>query len=269
VGEPPERPDTSICPIQAFARYKHLKEVRHMSPRKLGFVDVGARGGTSSQIEAYCDRLLRVLIEPEENEFIRLKALSAVDSSFKVVGTALGHIDGTITLFETVNPTCSSALQVNHDFVDHYAIHVHFAMKAQTPVQCARYDTLFNTTDLPIPHIIKIDVQGFEYQVLQGFGELLQQCLAIELETHFYKLYRDQKMIGDLVDLLQPYDFVLRKVSNSRSPTLNGDPHFEGDLIEVDATFTKNKQWLRNRSEHTKSDFAVACGVVGVPPYSE
>ena len=69
----------------------------------------------------------------------------------------------------------------------------------------------FTTRKSPAPDAIKIDVQGFEFQVLQGFGSLLQHCLGIELEAHFYPIYRGQKLLHDIVSMLSDYGLVLRK----------------------------------------------------------
>lgn len=235
--------------------------------RRLGFVDVGARDGTSSSIEAFHDRLVRTLIEPEQVEARRLREACHGDPSVVVVDRALGHVDGQIRFYETMTATCSSVLKVNESFIEQYAVRHHFAHKSSGVVECSRFDTLFNAGGLPTPDIIKIDVQGFEYQVLLGFGALLQNCLAIELETHFYKLYEDQRTIGDLVSFLESFGFTLRRLSNNRSPDLNGDPTFEGDLVEVDATFTKGKRWFATASNQVREDFALACSVVGVPSY--
>lgn len=236
-----------------------------MHARKLGYVDIGARGGASAEFARLRDRFDLVLVEPEPAEFQRLQRDSAAGT--RVIGAALGHIDAMIDFHETVNPNCSSALQVNQDFLANYGIRPHFTPKSRTTMACRRYDTLFAAGGLPLPHAVKVDVQGFEFQVLSGFGALLHQCLSIQAETHFYPLYRDQRIFGDLVAFLADFGFVLRRLGNPRSPELNGDPHFEGDLVEVDAVFTKSKHWLTTQPDHARADFAIACEVFGVPAY--
>lgn len=78
--------------------------------------------------------------------------------------------------------------------------------------------------------------------MLQGFGELLQTCLGIELETHVYPIYQGQKLLHHLIAFLSDYGFVLRKLT----PLLNmGAPDrpvlsLDGDFVEFDAWFTKN-----------------------------
>jgi FkbM family methyltransferase len=231
---------------------------------KLGFVDVGARGGMSSHLDKFADVLMPVLCEPEAVEYKRLVELSDGGSLYKVIGKPLAHIDGQLTLHETVNPFCSSILKANTSYLAQYDIAKHFALDRSVSVECARYDSLYRSQELPLPSIIKIDVQGFEYQVLQGFGGLLNHCLALQVEAHFYPLYEGQKLLHDLVDLVSGYGLVLRRLFNGRSPALNGDRHFDGDLVEVDAVFTKSRQWAQSQPVETRNRLNLACEIIGV-----
>jgi FkbM family methyltransferase len=240
-----------------------------MDDSKIGFIDVGARGGTNPNIAPFHNQLHRVLVEPDVIEAEHLREKSAGGTAYSVIGNALGNADGEMELHVTTNPACSSALSVNHEVMDDYSIvREHFQLDKTVTISCARFDTLFDAGGLPSPHAVKIDVQGFEYQVLEGFGRHLNDCLAIELETHFYQIYHDQRTIGELVRFLASYDFVLRGLSNSRSPSLRGDRHFDGDLVEVDAFFTKKRKWLLSRKHSVRSQFRLACAVLNIELYS-
>ncbi len=207
------------------------------------------------------------LVEPEAAEAERLRSLSDNGKNYRVIGTALAHRDGEFAFQETVNPFCSSMLPVNHEVIDQYENLIeHFAFKGATPLICNRYDTLYYREQLPLPHILKIDVQGFEHQVLQGFGGLLQHTLGITLEAHFYPIYKEQKLLSDIIEYLQGYDLVLRKIGNDRSPDLNGDHHFQMDLVEVDAVFTKSRAWAARQDEKTRANLNFACELLNVVP---
>ena len=135
----------------------------------------------------------------------------------------------------------------------------HFEVVDRCNVECTRYDLLFSEGRVPKPDAIKIDSQGYEYEILQGFGGLLQGCLGIELEAHFYKLYREQKLLHKLIELLDSYDLVLRR--------LNPVPHFGGDLVEVDAYFTKRRQSVMNLSAIQRSKFDLLTDIWELPKY--
>jgi FkbM family methyltransferase len=234
---------------------------------KLGLIDIGARGGALAKFAPHLANLDLVLVEPEPAEAARLLAESDDGRKYRVLDVALGPVDSTASFFETDNPYCSSVLLPNQAFLSDYDIAKHFQPKVTTHIPMARYDTLFRTRDLPIPHVIKADVQGYEHQVLQGFGDLLAPCLAIEIETHFYQLYQHQSLIGDLVSYLAGYGFMLRRISNPRSPDLNGDYHFNGDLMEVDAVFTKSRSFMLNLTAEDRALHDLACAVLNVGPY--
>lgn len=233
---------------------------------RIGFVDVGARGGVSTTAARYRDQIHMVLVEPEATEAERLNA--EMGGEFvSVVASALGHVDGAIDLFVAQNPQCTSALPLNDGYIDRYTIAKHFKTKQRESIHCSRYDTLYRAGSLPLPHAVKIDVQGFEYQVLQGFGGLLHDCLAIQLEAHFYEIYKGQRLVGDLVRFLSDFDMNLRSIRNVRSPNLQGDVNFDEDLVEVDLYFSKSKRWIANRNDEAKAEFDLACQILKIPPY--
>ena len=242
---------------------------RKSPPGKLGYIDVGARGGLAPNLRQFMSCLNVVLVEPDEAEAVRLTRESVNGSLYTVIQSALGHSDGCIDFYVAENPTCSSALPVAASFLQHYGIGHHFKTKMVKSVKCARYDTLYETGDLPVPHIIKADVQGYEYEVLLWFGRHLQDCMFIEIETHFCEIYSGQRLIGDIVQFLSTFGFVLRSISQPRSPSLRGDPHFDGDLVEVDAVFSKNRKWLASQSTCEQERFKIACDIMGVEPYVE
>ncbi|MEH3148367.1 MAG: FkbM family methyltransferase [Methylobacterium frigidaeris] len=235
--------------------------------KRLGFIDVGARGGVSPLAAQHSDRLIQVLVEPEASEAERLHSLSDDGRRYRVIGSGLAHVDAELHFQETVNPFCSSILKVNHDVLDQYENLVeHFAFRTSTPVSCSRYDTLYFRDNLPLPHILKIDVQGFEHQVLQGFGGLLQHTLGIVLETHLYPIYQDQKLFGDIIEYLYGYDLVLRRITNDRNADLNGDHQFQRDLVEIDAVFTKTRSWSAKQDQTVRDDLNFVCSLLGVVP---
>ena len=236
---------------------------------KLGYIDVGARGGSASRLAPFMSRLSIVLVEPDDLEADRLRQDSLNGSLYTVIQSALGHSDGDIDLYIAKNPTCTSALPVAQSFLRKYGIGHHFETKSVEQVKSARYDTLYDKGGLPVPHIIKADVQGYEYEVLQGFGRHLHDCMIIEVEAHFYEIYASQRLFGEIVHFLSTFDFVLRSISQPRSPSLKGDPHFGGDLIEIDAIFSKNRKWFSSRSLPERQNFEFACEVMDIDPYAE
>ena len=118
---------------------------------------------------------------------------------------------------------------------------------------------LYEKGIVPAPDVIKLDVQGCEYEVLLGFGALLQNCLGIELEAHFFPLYRGQHLLHEVISLLSTYGFVLRKLDQNKLG------NFDGDLVEVDAFFTKSRSIvnLYNQEQNQKFNLLTKVWEIG------
>lgn len=222
----------------------------------LCLIDIGGSGGLQGKWVPHADRLLPVFVEPnpQQAELIRQTSRDSI-----VIDVGLSHRDETRRLFITRNPYCVSVLRPNQSLLARYAIRPHFEVLEELDVVCARYDTLFAQGRVPLPDAIKIDIQGFEYEVLAGFGGLLENCLGIELETHFYQLYEGQKLLSDIVRQLQDYGFVLRRI--------HPVGHFEGDLVEVDAFFTKSRSFAAAMPDEQRWKFDLLRDVWNLAEY--
>jgi FkbM family methyltransferase len=204
---------------------------------RLCLVDVGAMGGVQPKWRPHLDRITPVLFEPNPDEAAKLRAQHP---HMVVVEAALGNIVGRRNLIITENPTCISLRLPNQEFLADYGIRPHVRVIGAREVTCTRYDVLHQAGAAPAPDAIKLDVQGCEFEVLLGFGALLQNCVGIELETHLYPVYREQKLLHDIIALLRDYGFVLRKLDQNKMD------NFDGDLVEVDAFFTKQRKVVRS-----------------------
>jgi FkbM family methyltransferase len=72
-------------------------------------------------------------------------------------------------------------------------------------------DTMKNLIDkhnieLPID-LVKIDVEGCSYEVLEGFGEYLQQVKMIHVEVEEYQIWEEQKLASDVSTILTDNGF--------------------------------------------------------------
>lgn len=194
------------------------------------FVDVGGLGGLGPEWAGRADRIRPVMFEPNVEEAERLRPRIEGELNGAVVAGALGSSDAHHILNLTASAGCSSLLTPNDAVLRDYSIRVAFEVRRRAIVECTRYDALFAKGAVPEPDIVKIDVQGFEYDVLQGFGDLLGGVVAIEIEAHFQPLYIGQKLLHDYVELLGRHGLRLRK--------LQPVDHFDGYVVEVNAWFT-------------------------------
>lgn len=59
--------------------------------------------------------------------------------------------------------------------------------------------------------IVKIDVEGLTYEVLEGFGDTLKDIIAIHLESEAYPIWEKQKTTNDIFQLLSDQFVCLTK----------------------------------------------------------
>ncbi|MBZ9848227.1 FkbM family methyltransferase [Mesorhizobium sp. CA14] len=219
------------------------------SEDRITLVDVGGQGGLQTKWMLRADRITPILFEPIASEAAAVRRTLCRIPGARVVEKALTNASGKQTLYIAAASGCSSLREPNFDILQHYSIGWIFRTIGTQEVECTRYDELARTIGLPPPDVIKIDVQGLEYEVLTGFGDLLGECLAIELETHIVPIYRGQKLVGDLVALLWDWGFSLRQIKQV--------PNFDGDAIEFDALFSKRRDKLGSLSKLAERKLAI------------
>jgi FkbM family methyltransferase len=220
---------------------------------RLRLVDVGGAGGLQPKWRKVAGRIFPVMFEPNPAEAAKLRdILSQTVADSLVLETGLSNVTGPQTLNITRYFGCTSLRSPDQELLSGYRIRRLFDVRAKAEVACTRYDLLHSRGEVPAPDAIKIDVQGYEYEVLQGFGGLLQDCIGIELETHVYPIYRNQKLLHHLIAYLADFGFVLR--------ALKPVPHFDGDVVELDAWFTKSIQHWRTFDATRLDKFRLLCG---------
>lgn len=224
---------------------------------RLCLVDVGSSGGLEPKWHPYAAHLDYVMFEPNPAAAADLRARP---DRPQVIEAALSSATETRTLFVTANPLCISLHRPNIEMVAAYEHQEHFDIVREIPVSCVRYDKLFDDGTVPKPDVIKIDTQGHEYEVLAGFGRLLEHCLGIELESHLYALYDGQKLLGDIIHYLGVFGFVLRRLEPANS--------FNGDFVEAQAYFTPSRQRVRALDRSAQSKMNLINQIWQLPGYS-
>jgi len=208
---------------------------------KLVVVDVGAAGGLQQPWAGVEEHVVAVMFEPNPVMAAELRQQKTKFSEVIVIESGLSDHVGQETLHITMSEGCCSLLTPNDDFLGIYTVAPAFRIRHDVPVAVTTYQTLYRAGRVPKPDLVKIDVQGLEYEVLTGFGDLLDACMAVQLEAHVYPIYRGQKLLGELVALLAERGLVLRKLVPVN--------HFDGDAVEFDAWFSLRHDRLAGLDE--------------------
>ncbi len=223
--------------------YSAIAPINLVTP--LVLVDIGAAGGLQPKWQKHRRKTRSVLFEPNPAEAARLRA--APDTI--VIENGLSAEPGVHTLNIAHWFGCSSMLDPDPDTLAGYKIAPLYAAEQQVSIDCKRYDQLYREGKVPVPDAIKVDVEGYEHQVLSGFGDLLHQVLGIEAEAWFYPVFKGQKLLHDLVALLAAYDLRLRRLEKV--------PGFEGDMVCVNSFFTRGKARQPDLTPEQQPKFAL------------
>jgi hypothetical protein len=200
-----------------------LNSVPQLDSDTLVYVDIGGAGGFKYTWPSY-PTVQRILFEPNSKSM-------PYDENGYYMYEGLGDKETEAILWQTRSMGCCSVLKPNFKFLQNYTVRPAFEIIGCHQITLTTYSTLYQQNRVPIPDVLKIDTQGFEYEILKGFGELLHHVVAIELETHLYEVYENQKLFHNIARYLSDFGLVCKSLKPLH--------HWDGHLVEFDAVFTK------------------------------
>jgi FkbM family methyltransferase len=229
--------------------FNFLATKESRAANRLTLVDIGAAGGLQPKWLRHRHRVRPVMFEPNPQEAERLRRSSPLFPNALVMEYGLAASAGAYTLNVAHWPGCTSLLSADPVVLAGYKIAPLYETVKQVRVECVRFDELHDAGSVPTPDVIKVDVEGYEHQVLSGFGDLLHGVLGIEAEAWLYPVFKGQKLLHDLVALLAPFHMFLRRIEPVEG--------FEGDMVCVNAYFTRGKAGQPDLTTEQKPKFAL------------
>ncbi|WP_425287815.1 FkbM family methyltransferase [Mycobacterium avium] len=172
--------------------------------------DVGANTGQYTEglrKAGYQGRIIS--FEPLSQPFSRLENRAAKDALWNCSRYAIGDFDGTIRVHVAGNAgQSSSVLPMLKSHQDAYPP-ANYVGVEEVPIH--RLDSvapqMLHSTDVSF---LKIDVQGFEKQVLEGSKETIEnRCAGLQLELSFLPLYEGSMLIPEALELVYSLGFTL------------------------------------------------------------
>lgn len=81
----------------------------------------------------------------------------------------------------------------------------HFKPATLVETDVKRFDSL--KIQIKRPCFVKIDVEGAEYQVLEGFGERLKEVDVLQIEEVFSDFFKKRTRLSNIINLLETHGF--------------------------------------------------------------
>lgn len=162
-------------------------------------LDLGANRGqyaTTLRHHGYTGRIIS--FEPLRGPFDELSVAASGDPLWRCERLAVGADSGTATLHVAANGGASSSFLPMTPLLEAVAPYTEYV--GDESVDVARLDDLRADLFRPADRsFLKIDVQGFEHEVLKGAGQTLAAVRAVELELSLTGLYVGQPCMHDLL----------------------------------------------------------------------
>ncbi len=147
----------------------------------------------------------------------------------RVVASALGSHDGTLTFYRNAYAPASSALPAHPNQA---AAFPEVRQQEALEVPVGRLDTLLADGPLAPPVLLKLDLQGFELEALKGATETLRRTHYALLETAFKPMYRGEPLFDEVYAFMHAAGFrFLRPVDVLQDAG--------GEIVQMDALFAR------------------------------
>jgi len=190
-------------------------------------IDVGAnKGQFTAFARARWPRAKFFAFEPLPKPSRRFRAIFGDAVSLHHV--ALGREESSLDIHIASREDSSSLLPIGDRQVEEF----HTAEVATLTVPVRRLDEVLGGAAIVAPALLKIDVQGFEHEVLEGCSGVVDLIEWIYVEVSFVELYQRQKLYGEVEPLL---------ASMGYAPVREHNVQFgkSGSKIQADVLFAK------------------------------
>ena len=202
-----------------------LRQIREFGFRPSHVMDVGAFRGDWARacLDVFPEASI-VCIEPQEGPQEELKELVNRHSNVKVIQTLLGKSECANMPFQEVGSGSSVLLNC----------------AGETQRRMTTIDTLIEGRQCKSPELLKLDVQGFELEIMEGFTRDFERCKVIQIEINLLPIVPGAPLLHEVVDYLYRRGFVMFDIDELiRAPS-------DGAVWQVDALFCRMDSSLRS-----------------------
>jgi len=175
-------------------------------------VDVGANRGQFALItrKVFPDAKI-YSFEPLEGPARIFKKIFSGDPNVILYPYAIGKEKTTATIHVTKDDDSSSILPITQM---QSSMFPGTTEKETRKVTILPLSQALETICIPPASLLKIDVQGFELEVLKGCDDILGKFSYLYIECSFIELYEGQALAHQVIDWLEQRNFILSGVYN-------------------------------------------------------
>tara|TARA_B100001741_G_scaffold312875_1_gene317313 strand:+ start:915 stop:1631 length:717 start_codon:yes stop_codon:yes gene_type:complete len=199
-----------------------IKKIKNINT----LIDVGSNKG---QFVLLCIKffpnLLIYSFEPIKEALIRQKNLLNFKNNIYFYNTGIGNKNKIINFFITNRADSSSFLTINKS--KNY--NKNYYVKEKRKIKIQKLDQILNNKKLIKPVLIKIDVQGFELEVLKGSKKTLPNIDYLLLEVSKNQMYNKQAIELEIINFLKKEKFII--MESSKWKKINNTEFMQRDIL--------------------------------------
>lgn len=148
--------------------------------------------------------------------------------NFNVVGVAMSNYNGKTKFIQIVSEDkdlegCSSFVNIHNTSGR--------GSQYEIDVDVVRMDTFLNDVKIDSVDVIKIDTEGFSYEVLEGMGSAIHNVKLLHIETEVFNRHPGHRNNEDIKKFMLEKDFTLVDVSYEWGPTVEDQVWINNKLI--------------------------------------
>ncbi len=211
--------------------------VRQLALHQVGCVlDVGANTGQFGlDLRRAGFRGRIISFEPMKQPFSELQRRALQDPNWDCRNTALGSVASNLDIHVSRNSVSSSILPLEARTL-HAEPSVEVIGKEAISVE-ALDDVFRELVSTNTPCFLKLDVQGYEREVLKGASQVLPQLAGLVLESSLVPLYQGEWLLPDALIEMDKIGYRLAGLEPEFT-----DPN-SGELLQVNALFWNRSLW--------------------------
>lgn len=229
-------------------------------------IDVGSAGGIIGDLNPIAFAVDAVGFEPNPDHFADLHTTDSHWRSLRYLPFAIGGQKGTRTLYRPKFGNSSTLLPPNSAIGEVFDKRQFFDVEETTEVDVVSLDDALSQFDIRDPDYLKLDVEGAEFEILEGASEALSRLSVIRVEVCFVEVRQGQRLGMEVGHHLEGLGFRLMnmvgmapwRVRGYRAhPAVSREPvrYSRGQLVHADFLFMRDPDLFDNAQRRLRCAF--------------
>ncbi len=227
----------SIALRRKGINYEHYRDLKRQWILDLGIksiIDIGANEGQFAKLAREVFPSADIYsFEPLPDCFANLKNALPNDENFFPFENGIGSKEQTLDFFRSFHSPSSSFLKMEELYKQAFPESENGQSVEPIKVQVKTLDGVFGERQLSKNILVKIDVQGYEIEAIEGASQVLKESKLAILEMSFIELYEKQPLFHEVYEKMYNLGFRFHgSLAQMLHPTTS-------EVVQMDAIFVR------------------------------